>query len=146
MQHIDAQEIENSLPARVDYLAKFIEFGPKDAAALHTAAPIVKDLIAGAVDAVYEKLFTFDITRASFMERNTGFQGKVATRLEDITHNSEQIQFRKNFLRQYVAKVFTADYSNPKTFEYFDKVGIMHTGQAGFKHREKSSRLHVDCK
>jgi hypothetical protein len=60
-----------------------------------------------------------------------------------------------------VNKVFTSDYTNPmvsfapadlgitltgrKTFEYLDKVGIMHTGQAGFKHREKKAPLHVDC-
>lgn len=28
------------------------------------------------------------------MTRHTGFQGKVAARLEDITHESEQIKFR----------------------------------------------------
>ncbi|KAG8781106.1 hypothetical protein FRC12_022216 [Ceratobasidium sp. 428] len=93
---------------------------------------------------VDKKLFSFDITRASFLSRGSGFEGKVAERLEDINHDSEQIKFRKNFLKVWVAKVFTADYTDPKTFEYFDKVGIMHTGQAGFKHREKKSPLHVD--
>ncbi|KAG8744010.1 hypothetical protein FRC10_010989 [Ceratobasidium sp. 414] len=144
MQHVDATTINTDLQARVDYLVKFIEFGPDDAAALHTAAPIVKGLTNGAVDAVYEKLFSFDITRAAFLSRNSGFEGKVAERLEDITHNSEQIKFRKDFLKIWVAKVFTSDYTDPKTFEYLDKVGIMHTGQAGFKHREKKAPLHVD--
>jgi hypothetical protein len=54
MQHIDANTINTNLQARVDYLVKFIEFGPEDAAALHGAAPIVKGLINGAVDAVCE--------------------------------------------------------------------------------------------
>jgi hypothetical protein len=43
---------------------------------------------------VDEKLFSFDITRASFLPRNSGFEGKIATRLEDITHDSPQIKFR----------------------------------------------------
>ncbi|CAE6485393.1 unnamed protein product [Rhizoctonia solani] len=94
MRHIDAQVIDTDLQARVDYLAKFIEFGPEDVQALHNAAPIVKPLAGAAVDAVYEKLFSFDITRVTFMARNTGFTGKLAEKLEDVNHDSEQIKFR----------------------------------------------------
>ncbi|CCO32618.1 hypothetical protein RSOLAG1IB_10169 [Rhizoctonia solani AG-1 IB] len=144
MQHVDSNLINTDLQARVDYLAKFIEFGAEDVEALHNAAPIVKPLVGTAVDAVYEKLFSFDITRATFMTRHTGFEGKLAEKLEDINHNSEQIKFRKDFLKVWVVKVFTADYNDPKTFEYLDRVGVMHTGKAGFKHREKKSPLFVD--
>ncbi|KAH7338286.1 Protoglobin-domain-containing protein [Rhizoctonia solani] len=144
MQHVDAQGIETDVQARVDYLTKFIEFGPDDVEALHNAAPIVKPLVGGAVDAVYEKLFSFDITRVTFMARHTGFTGKVAQKLEDINHDSEQIKFRKDFLKIWVVKIFTADYNDPKTFEYLDRVGVMHTGKAGFKHREKKDPLFVD--
>ncbi|CAE6338425.1 unnamed protein product [Rhizoctonia solani] len=144
MQHVDVNLINTDLQARVDYLTKFIEFRPEDAEALHNAAPIVKPLVSGAVDAVYEKLFSFDITRATFMVRNTGFTGKLAEKLEDVNHQSEQIKFRKDFLKLWLIKVFTADYNDPKTFEYLDRVGIMHTGKAGFKHREKKAPLFVD--
>ncbi|EUC59283.1 protoglobin protein [Rhizoctonia solani AG-3 Rhs1AP] len=144
MQHVDANIINVDLQARVDYLTKFIEFGPADAEALHGAAPIVKPLVGAAVDAVYEKLFSFDITRVTFMARNTGFTGKLAEKLEDINHNSEQIKFRKDFLKLWLVKIFTADYNDPKTFEYLDRVGVMHTGKAGFKHREKKDPLFVD--
>ncbi|CAE6527108.1 unnamed protein product [Rhizoctonia solani] len=144
MQHIDANLINTDLQARVDYLTKFIEFGPEDVEALHGAAPIVKPLVGAAVDAVYEKLFSFDITRVTFMARNTGFTGKLAEKLEDIDHNSDQIKFRKDFLKLWLIKVFGADYNDPKTYEYLDKVGVMHTGKAGFKHREKKDPLFVD--
>ncbi|QRW20785.1 protoglobin protein [Rhizoctonia solani] len=144
MQHVDPHLVNTDLQARVDYLAKFIEFGPEDVEALHNATPVVKPLVGAAVDAVYEKLFSFDITRTIFMTRHTGFTGQLAEKLEDINHNSEQIKFRKDFLKVWVVKVFTADYSDPKTFEYLDRVGIMHTGKAGFKHREKKDPLFVD--
>lgn len=52
MQHVDAELIETDLQARIDYLAKFIEFGAADVEALHGAAPIVKGLVPAAVDAV----------------------------------------------------------------------------------------------
>ncbi|CAE6467935.1 unnamed protein product, partial [Rhizoctonia solani] len=94
MQHVDAHVINTDLQARVDYLVKFIEFGPEDADALHGATPIVKPLVGAAVDAVYEKLFSFDITRVTFMTRNTGFTGKLSEKLEEINHDSEQIKFR----------------------------------------------------
>ncbi|KAF8603717.1 hypothetical protein BDV93DRAFT_493283 [Ceratobasidium sp. AG-I] len=144
MQHVDINVINTDLQARVKYLTDFIEFGPEDSEALHGAAPIVKGLVGAAVDAVYQKLFAYDITRASFLVRNSGFEGKLSQRLEDITHDSEQIKFRKDFLKVWVVKIFTADYNDPKTFEYLDRVGIMHTGVAGFKHREKKTPLNVD--
>ncbi|CAE6510367.1 unnamed protein product [Rhizoctonia solani] len=126
LNRIDPAQLETSLPKRVEYITKFIEFGPEDAAALRAAAPIVKQITNCAVDAVYEKLFSFDVTRATFLSRNTGFDGKLATRLEEITHESEIIKFSE------------------QTFEYLDKVGLMHTGPAAFQHREKKEPLHVD--
>jgi hypothetical protein len=54
MQHVDSNLINTDLQARVDYLAKFIEFGAEDVEALHNAAPIVKPLVGTAVDAVCE--------------------------------------------------------------------------------------------
>ncbi|CAE6468600.1 unnamed protein product [Rhizoctonia solani] len=144
LNRIDPVQLETSLPKRVEYVTKFIEFGPEDAAALRASAPIVKQITNCAVDAVYEKLFSFDVTRATFLSRNTGFEGQLATRLEEITHESEQIKFRKDFLRAWMFKVFTADYTDIKTFEYLDKVGLMHTGPAAFQHREKREPLHVD--
>ena len=38
-----------------------------------------------------------------------------------------------------------ADYTSGKTWQYMDKVGIMHTGVKSFKHRTTVSPLHVPC-
>ncbi|KAG9097763.1 hypothetical protein FRC06_007215 [Ceratobasidium sp. 370] len=145
LHRIDPAALETDFCKRVEYITKFIEFGPADAAALRAAAPIIKQITNDTVDAVYEKLFSFDITRATFLSRNTGFEGKLAERLEEITHDHEQIKFRKDFLRAWMFKVFTADYTDIKTFEYLDKVGLMHTGPTAFTHREQKAPLHVDC-
>ncbi|KAG8696504.1 hypothetical protein FRC08_007109 [Ceratobasidium sp. 394] len=144
LHRIEPGALETDFCKRVEYITKFIEFGPADAAALRAAAPIIKQITNDTVDAVYEKLFSFDITRATFLSRNTGFEGKLAERLEEITHDHEQIKFRKDFLRAWMFKVFTADYTDIKTFEYLDKVGLMHTGPTAFTHREQKAPLHVD--
>lgn len=61
----------------------------------------------------------------------------------------------------WAAKVFISDYNDPKTWECtcvpflvrtqahldvadLDKVGVMHTGLPGFKHRENKEPLNVD--
>lgn len=54
LHRIDAASLDNDLAKRVEYITRFIEFGPKDAAALRAAAPIVKQITNGAVDAVCE--------------------------------------------------------------------------------------------
>lgn len=50
----------------------------------------------------------------------------------------------RQFLTTWATKLFTADYREQSTWEYFDRVGLMHTGVAGFKHREKKAPLFVD--
>lgn len=48
----------------------------------------------------------------------------------------------KNYL---VKLVSTSDFSPSAPFwTYLDKVGLMHTGKAGFKHREKKPELRVE--
>ncbi|KAG5643146.1 hypothetical protein DXG03_001508 [Asterophora parasitica] len=142
-QHIDPASLEH-LPSRIQYLRDFIEFTHEDAAALHAAAPVVAPLVPAVVDAVYLKLFNYDITTKAFLPRQTGYTGEAPARLEDLTLDHPQIKFRKDFLRTYVAKLVTLDYEKDASWEYLDKVGLMHTGVAGFAHRAKKPGLRVE--
>lgn len=57
------------------------------------------------VDAVYDKLFKFDITKKHFLPKNEGFEGptdgngKVADSLEDLTIDNPQIKVSVLFFR-----------------------------------------------
>jgi len=144
MQHIDHDALYDSLEARIAYLKDFLEFGDEDVQALKDIVPLASPLIPTILDAVYTKLFTYDITKTTFLNRNSGFDGKLDESLETLGHDSEQIKFRKDFLKVWIVKLLTGDYKSMKQWEYMDKVGIMHTGQAGFKHREKKLPLHVE--
>ncbi|KAF9560033.1 hypothetical protein CPC08DRAFT_708373 [Agrocybe pediades] len=143
MQHISESSL-NELPSRVKYLRDFIGFTSDDAAALHAARDVVAPLVPTIVDMVYEKLLSFDITSKSFVPRQTGYSGEAPTKLSELSLEHSQIKFRKDFLAGYLAKLVTMDYEKIETWRYLDKVGLMHTGQAGFAHRVTKPALRVE--
>ena len=100
-EHVEAQRLYTDPVYRFEYLSKFAGFGQEDIDAIHNAAPAVAPLVDTIVDAVYEKLFSFDSTKAVFLKRNEGFQGCVADDLNALTTENEQIKFRKDFLGKY---------------------------------------------
>ncbi|KAL7413134.1 Protoglobin-domain-containing protein [Mrakia frigida] len=144
MQHVDRHKLQTSLPDRIAFAREFIGFSVEDGETLNAAASLVGPLVKGVVDGVYEHLFKFDYTKASFLPANSGFEGDRPKDLAGLTLDDPQIAFRKSFLTKWALKVFTADYNNPATWEYLDKVGLMHTGVAGFEHRKKKDPLVVD--
>lgn len=142
MQHIPVSSL-NDLPSRIKYLRTFIGFTSEDAAALHASKPVVAPLVPVVVDAVYTKLLSFDITANSFVPRQTGFEGDTPADASELNHDHPQIKFRKDFLAGYLVKLVTMDYEKDSSWAYLDKVGLMHTGEAGFAHRYGfSSSLH----
>ncbi|KAG6809596.1 hypothetical protein H0H92_015616 [Tricholoma furcatifolium] len=143
MQHIDPTSL-NHLPARIAYLRDFIGFSADDAAVLHAAKPVVAPLVPAVLEAVYEKLLSFDVTAQAFVPRQTGYTGETPTRLEDLNQDHPMIKFRKDFLAGYLVKLVTMDYESDASWEYLDKVAIMHTGVAGFAHRAKKPGLRVE--
>ncbi|KAH6897732.1 Protoglobin-domain-containing protein [Coprinopsis sp. MPI-PUGE-AT-0042] len=144
MQLISQAELDTSLPHRIQYLRDFISFTAEDAATLHTAAPVVSPLVPIVVNAVYDKLLSFDVTAKAFVPRQTGYSGATPTKLEDLNQEHPQIKFRKDFLARYLVKLVSMDYEKEESWKYLDNVGLMHTGEAGFKHREKKPALRVE--
>lgn len=134
MQHIP-ENLLNDLPTRIRYLRDFIGFTSEDAAALHAARDVVAPLVSTVVNVVYEKLLSFDITAKSFVPRQTGYTGEAPTEVSELTGDHPQIKFRKDFLANYLVKLVTMDYDKDQSWEYLDKVGLMHTGQSAFSHR-----------
>lgn len=143
MQHVDSSSLA-SLPERITYLKTFLGFTSQDAATIHAAKSIIAPLLPKILDDVYTKLLSFDITAASFVPRNSDYQGETVKSAQELTLESPQIAFRKDFLKNYLFKLVTADYESTAIWEYMDKVGIMHTGLPGFKHREKKPELRVE--
>ncbi|EAU83711.1 hypothetical protein CC1G_05615 [Coprinopsis cinerea okayama7 len=144
MQLISEAKLQSDFAYRIQYLRDFIEFTSEDAAALHAARPVVAPLVPLVVDTVYEKLLSFSVTAKAFVPRQTGYSGETPTSLNDLSQSHPQIKFRKDFLARYLVKLVTMDYDKMSTWEYLDKVGLMHTGEAGFSYRQNKPSLRVE--
>jgi hypothetical protein len=72
--------------------------GAEDIEAIKSVADKVKPLVPVVVDAVYAKLFTYNITKKHFLTKNDGFTGpvvgnnEVAASLEELTLDNAQIK------------------------------------------------------
>ena len=130
MTHVDEPRLESDLGYRFEYTAGFIGFGSDDIAAIHGAAEHLAPLVPGLVDAVYNKLYSYDATWRHFVPRQSGYEGAVPLTMEELTPDHPQIAFRKQHLSRYLANLVTKPYDG-KMLEYLDMVGKIHTPKAG---------------
>ncbi|MBI1247303.1 hypothetical protein GC197_05590 [bacterium] len=132
MKQIDEARLETDLAYRFNYLLEFVGFGAEDIEAVHGAAGALAPLVPALVDAVYEKLHTYDATWRHFVPRQYGYQGDVPTSVEELSMDHDQIKFRKQHLARYLESLVTKPYDE-KMLSYLDMVGKMHTPAAGSK-------------
>ena len=130
MKQIDEPRLETDLAYRFQYLAEFMGFGEKDIFVIHEAASALAPIVPKLVDAVYDKLFTYDATKRHFISRQSGYMGELPTELESLTQDHEMIQFRKQHLGRYLAALVTRPY-DASMVTYLDMVGKIHTPKAG---------------
>lgn len=132
MKRINEPRLESDLGYRFGYVSEFMGFSPEDIAAIHAAAPHLAPLVPTLVDAVYDRLFSYDATKRHFVPRQFGYEGEVPTSLDSLTQDHPMIAFRKKHLGQYLAKLVTQPYDS-KMVGYLDLVGKIHTPKAGSK-------------
>jgi hypothetical protein len=132
MTKIDEPKLETDLAYRFEYLTGFMGFSVEDVAAIHGAAAAIAPLVATLVDAVYEKLHSYDATWRHFLPRQSGYEGQVAESLATLTLDHETIRFRKDHLGRYLTALVTRPYDG-KMVSYLDMVGKIHTPKAGSK-------------
>lgn len=130
MKHIDEQRLEEDTVYRVGYLSEFMGFSQEDIAAIHGAAQHLAPLVPTLVDAVYNKLFSYDATKRHFVPRQSGYDGPVPESIDSLTQDHAMIQFRKQHLGRYLAALVTRQYDG-KMINYLDLVGKMHTPKGG---------------
>ncbi|MDP6558288.1 MAG: protoglobin family protein [Pirellulaceae bacterium] len=130
MQSIDEPRLESDLEYRFGYLTEFVGFTEEDIAVIHGAAGHLAPLVPTLVDAVYDKLFSYDATKRHFVPRQSGYEGSVPDSIETLTQDHEMIKFRKQHLGQYLTRLVTEPY-DAKLLSYLDLVGKIHTPKAG---------------
>jgi hypothetical protein len=130
VQRINEERLEKDLSYRFGYLAEFMGFGPEDIDAIHAAAPLLAPLVPTLVEAVYEKLASYDATWRHFVPRQFGYEGPLPTNIEGLTQEHEQIRYRKAHLGRYLTALVTRAY-DVKMVQYLDTVGKIHTPLGG---------------
>ncbi|CAF1309309.1 unnamed protein product [Adineta ricciae] len=129
-EHIDNIRLNGDLRYRFDYLSKFVNFSQNDIAALNTLATTVLPRVPVIVDAVYRKLFQFDVTKNFFVLRNDGFDGKLKDE-QSLTLESAQMTYRKDMLSGYLKRLFLQQEWTDDFLQYLSRVGRMHTNKMG---------------
>ena len=132
MKRIDEDRLESDTGYRVAYVSEFMGFTADDIAAIHGSAAKLGPVVPALVDAVYEKLFSYDATKRHFVPRQHGYEGPVPQSLEELGQEHAMIEFRKQHLGRYLVALVTRQYDD-KMIGYLDLVGKMHTPKAGSK-------------
>lgn len=146
MGHIPPSSLR-LLPTRISYVSSFLSFQPSDGLAIQASKPLIAPLIPVALDLVYSKLLSYDITAKAFVPRQSGQEsGLSPSKPQDLSLTHEHILHRKNFLKGYLVKLVSNQDWTPTSplWDYMDKVGIAHTGEPGFSHRAKKPGLRVE--
>lgn len=130
MKNIEEEKLESDLGYRFGYLTEFIGFGQNDIDHIHQAASHLAPLVPSLVDAVYDKLFSYDATKRHFVPKQSGFEGEAPESLDSLEMDHEMIQFRKQHLARYLEKLVTAPYDETLV-NYLDLVGKIHTPSYG---------------
>jgi len=130
MKHIDEPRLETDLAYRFQYLVEFMGFTEEDIRTIHGGAALLAPLVPSLVDAVYDKLHSYDATWRHFVPRQDGYSGEIPQDLAALRMDHPQIQFRKQHLARYLQKLVTAPYDG-KMVQYLDHVGKIHTPKAG---------------
>ncbi|PVV03569.1 hypothetical protein BB560_001937 [Smittium megazygosporum] len=127
---------------RTEFVVDFLEFTPEDHKLILELAPTLGPLVGPITDAVYEKLFSFDITKASFTEKQIGFSGDL-NELEKLTLNDPVIKFRKSMLSKYLVKL-VSDPFDDAWIKYFDWVGEIHSYSEKKKYKSSVDFIHLN--
>lgn len=133
---VSRAQLNFDLPSRVRYMKSFLDFAEEDCQIMDEVRPIAKPLVPEIVASAYTKLLSYDACRMAFFPRKDGAQGThgnpddLMDRNDHLSLNSATIKIRRNILERWAMKIFTADYHQMEIFEFFDQVGIQHTGGA----------------
>ena len=130
MRQIDEARLESDLGYRFAYLCEFVGLTAQDVGHIHAAAAALAPRVPALVDAVYEKLHTYDATWRHFVPRQHGYDGPVPAGVAELGMDHPLITYRKEHLARYLAALVTRPYDG-KMVEYLDMVGKIHTSRAG---------------
>lgn len=139
VEHIETHRLHGDLRYRYDYLCKFLNFTSQDILMLNNLAPILFPRIPVIVDTVYRKLFSFDVTKQSFLVHQQGFDNIASDTNVDTCLQSIQMTFRRDMLSMYLRRVLSQAEWNDTFLQYLSRIGEIHSNRS-----ETGPAINVD--
>ncbi len=130
IKHVDEQQLETNLVRRCEYVSEVIGFSQDDIDAIHAVAELMEPFVPEIVDAVYDKLFSYDAMKRHFMPKQSGYAGASPESLEALTLYHDVIAFRKRHLGQYLLHLVNEPYDD-LMFTRLNEAGKIHTSTLG---------------
>lgn len=131
VEHIERRLLNTNLRYRFDYIAKFLNFTEGDITALNNFEKIAHAQIPALVDAIYQKLFEYDITKNYFMKHSFNTKGVKPADENQFTLDSEQMLLRIDSIRKYLYRILRQHVWNDAFLQYLSNVGKIHTNLVG---------------
>ncbi|PVU86816.1 hypothetical protein BB561_006534 [Smittium simulii] len=116
--HIDRVRLDSDLVYRVEYLNSFLGFSEKDKQCIKDSADLVQPLIPDIVDRLYEKLFSYDISKTALLKAFFEFKSNENQTLE---LDSDAVHSHKAVLIEYFNKILIAEWDTAH-IKYLDWV------------------------
>jgi hemoglobin-like flavoprotein len=111
MQNIDPRKLETDPEYRLQYLLDFVDFTERDAELIRATAPVLTPLEPVLVGAVYDKIFTYDVTTNFVMPKD----------------GSGDLSARKHALKGYLLNLLKIDIHKGGLAKFLSNVGRVHT-------------------
>ena len=144
MEHIDGAKLNSDVHYRYEYLSKFLNFGTADIQAINGAAPKLAPLVPGLVDSVYDKLFSFDVTKEKFVKNKYNFQGETANPPGSMNLTPERVSALKESLNKYLLKVVSQAQWDNAFLDYLSNLGKVHANKGEGKNID-ISYIHMNA-
>ncbi|KAI8849484.1 Protoglobin-domain-containing protein [Chytridium lagenaria] len=134
----------NINPLEIRYVSGFIDFDASDITAIKDSASLIAPLVPTIVDAVYERLFSFDITKCFNMSYGTMASKGGGELPQGLDGKPRPDQVSQRPFIKYLVKLVTAEYDD-KFIKYLDHVGQIHTDTPDKKSRINVEYIHVNA-
>ncbi|CAF3191742.1 unnamed protein product [Rotaria socialis] len=142
--HVEKRLLNTNIRYRFDYIAKFLNFTADDIALLNNFEKIAHPHIQTLVEVIYQKLFEYDITKEYFIKQNFIFKGVKTTDNNQLTLQSDQMLFRVESIRKYLARILRQHIWNDAFLQYLSTIGKKHTNLAGV-HSIDIDYIHINA-
>ena len=144
MEHIDGAKLNSDVHYRFEYLSKFLNFGAADIQAINGAAPKLAPLVPAVVDSVYDKLFSFDVTKEKFVKNKYHFTGETANPPGSMNLTPERVSALKESLNKYLVKVVSQAQWDNAFLDYLSNLGKVHANKGEGKNID-ISYIHMNA-